>query len=138
MASQVSSGLASSLKKKTQLKIILLEDFFPTLPLCGEAGDGPHLDLHPRVELLPPHIPHAVTGRCHSAVLKRHDSVTAAHHSNAVESARSHSHGSHNSCVRTGSNIGGKPQARTHAEQTEGIETCNSGSVSVKQQTDMC
>lgn len=99
MASQVSPGLAPSLKeKKIQIKL-LLEDFFPTLPLCGEAGDGPHLDLHPRVELLPPHIPHAVAGRCHSAVLKRHDSVTAAHHFTAVASARSHSHGSYNSCV---------------------------------------
>lgn len=48
-----------------------LEDFFSALPLGGEAGDGPHLDLHSGVKLLPPHVPHPVAGCGHCAVLER-------------------------------------------------------------------
>lgn len=47
-----------------------LENVFATLALRGEAGDGPHLDFYAGVELLAPHVPHAVTGRGHCAVLK--------------------------------------------------------------------
>lgn len=52
-----------------------LQDLLSALPLGGKAGDGPHLDLHPGVELLPPHVPHAVTGRGHCAVLKGQHSI---------------------------------------------------------------
>ena len=31
--------------------------------LVGEAGDGPHLDVDARVELLAPHVPHTLVGR---------------------------------------------------------------------------
>lgn len=55
---------------------VILEDFFPTLPLCGKAGNGPHLDLHPSVELFPPHVPHPVARCGHGAVLKQHCSHT--------------------------------------------------------------
>lgn len=55
---------------------ISLENFFPTLPLCGEAGNSPHLDLHPSVELLSPHVPHPVAGCGYSAVLKQHHSLS--------------------------------------------------------------
>ena len=48
-----------------------LEDLFPALPLGGEAGDGPHLDLHSGVKLLPPHVPHPVARCGHGAVLQR-------------------------------------------------------------------
>lgn len=53
----------------------LLEDLLATLPLCGETCDGPHLDLYSRVELFAPHVPHAVAGRGHRAVLQRHHRV---------------------------------------------------------------
>lgn len=66
--------------KEEHLWLIILEDFLPTLPLCGEAGDGPHLDLHPGVELLPPHVPHSVAGRGYRAVLKQHCSLTTCTH----------------------------------------------------------
>lgn len=48
-----------------------LKDLFSALPLGGKAGDGPHLDLHSGVKLLPPHVPHAVAGCGHRAVLQR-------------------------------------------------------------------
>ena len=51
--------------------ICLLEDLLPALPLGGEAGDGPHLDLHSSVELLPPHVPHSVAGGGHCTVLQQ-------------------------------------------------------------------
>ena len=38
----------------------LLEVHLRALALGGEAGDGPHLDLNARVELLVPHVPHAL------------------------------------------------------------------------------
>ena len=38
----------------------LLEEQLGALPLRSEAGDGPHLDLDSRVELLVPHVPHAL------------------------------------------------------------------------------
>ena len=37
--------------------------------LVGEARDRPHLDVDPRVELLPPHVPHSLVGRGLSARL---------------------------------------------------------------------
>lgn len=65
--------------------LISLEDFLSALPLGGEAGDGPHLDLHSGVELLPPHVPHAVAGRGHRAVLQRqHALVPTAVHTQAA------------------------------------------------------
>lgn len=79
------------------MKIIILEDFFPTLPLCGKAGDGPHLDLHPRVELLPPHVPHPMAGRGHSAVLEQHHSLTTCTFD--CGGKHSHSYCSYNSCL---------------------------------------
>ena len=36
----------------------VLEQQFGALPLGGEAGDSPHLDLDAGVELLVPHVPH--------------------------------------------------------------------------------
>ncbi len=48
---------------------VLLEDLFSALSLCGEAGDGPHLDLHAGVELFPSHVPNSMTGCGYSAVL---------------------------------------------------------------------
>lgn len=47
----------------------LLEEQFGALPLGGEAGDGPHLDLDAGVELLVPHVPHALDGRGYRLVL---------------------------------------------------------------------
>lgn len=48
-----------------------LEDLFSALPLRGETGDGPHLDLHSGVELFAPHVPHPVAWSGHRAVLRR-------------------------------------------------------------------
>ena len=48
-----------------------LEQVLSALFLWGEAGHGPHLDLDPGVELLPPHVPHALVGRGHGLILRR-------------------------------------------------------------------
>lgn len=48
----------------------VLKDLLAALPLCGEACDGPHLDLYTGVKLLSPHVPHTVTGRGHGPVLQ--------------------------------------------------------------------
>ena len=36
---------------------------FPHRPAGGKAGDGPLLDVHPREELLPPHVPNTLVGQ---------------------------------------------------------------------------
>lgn len=45
------------------MKPHLLEQELRTLPLWSKAGDGPNFDLDAGVELLVPHVPHALD-RC--------------------------------------------------------------------------
>ncbi len=52
-------------------EIILLD-----VLLLGEAGDGPHLDFHPRVELFPSHVPHSLIGHRSCFRLQKNTSVT--------------------------------------------------------------
>lgn len=46
-----------------------LEQVLPALFLRGKAGHGPHLDFDAGIELLPPHVPHALVGRSHCLIL---------------------------------------------------------------------
>ena len=52
----------------------LPEGILPYAPLGGEAGNGPHPNLDPEVELLPPHVPHPLVWQSLSFGLKSNTS----------------------------------------------------------------
>lgn len=63
--------LVQHLKKYITAVKSLLEQVLATLFLWSEAGHSPDLDLYAGVELLAPHVPHALIGRRHCFILRR-------------------------------------------------------------------